>query len=349
MALKSRWRANGLALVGSLLFSLLAAELLLRLLRLGYNHAPLNPSASRHHEHPANFNFKAYSLQNEWGEFPIRTDRFGNRSLQGLCRFPPSGPQRHLVVLGDSFIEGFQVRDAESITGILQQRLCPEGIEVHNLGVSSYSPLLSQIQLREFVRDHPAGDGLLKGGTVLHVLYDNDHAGDQEYSSLLQRNPAGEPVVPADQQLSPFAQLARVSYLARLLRRAQLTSAELARQGSPPAEPLQGQAAAPAAECAVPLEQWRWSEAALKAIRDQVHAAGGRYVLSAIPTDPRKGPTLMPCYALLAERLGVPYLPVAAPLLDQPQRYYFRHDIHLNPAGNEVVAEQLLNGLAAQG
>ena len=85
MALKSRWRANGLALVGSLLLSLLAAELLLRLLRLGYNHAPLNPSASRHHEHPANFNFKAYSLQNEWGEFPIRTDRFGNRSLQGLC------------------------------------------------------------------------------------------------------------------------------------------------------------------------------------------------------------------------------------------------------------------------
>ena len=80
MALKSRWRANGLALVGSLLFSLLAAELLLRLLRLGYNHAPLNPSTSRHHEHPANFNFKAYSLQNEWGEFPIRTDRFGNRS-----------------------------------------------------------------------------------------------------------------------------------------------------------------------------------------------------------------------------------------------------------------------------
>ena len=35
MALKSRWRANGLALVGSLLLSLLAAELLLRLLQEG--------------------------------------------------------------------------------------------------------------------------------------------------------------------------------------------------------------------------------------------------------------------------------------------------------------------------
>ncbi|MEB3177112.1 MAG: SGNH/GDSL hydrolase family protein [Synechococcus sp.] len=347
MALKSPWRANALALTGSLLLSLLAAELLLRLLRLGYNHAPLNPSASRHHEHPANFSFKAYSLQNEWDEFPIRTDRFGNRSLQGLCRLSTSRPQRHLLVLGDSFIEGFQVRDAESITGILQQRLCPEGIEVHNLGVSSYSPLLSQIQLREYLRAHPAAAGLLQGGTVLHVLYDNDHAGDQEYGAQLQRNASGEPVVPAAQELSPLAQLARVSYLARLLRRAQLTSAELARQGRQP--PLQQPGPlAPAAECAVPEEQWHVTEAALRAIRDQVQAAGGRYVLSAIPTDPRKGPTLMPCYPLLAERLGVPYLPVAAPLLAQPQRYYFRHDIHLNPAGNRVVADQLFNGLAPQ-
>ena len=70
----------------------MGAELALRVLRLGFNNTPLNPSATRHHQHPTNYAFQAYSLQDEWGGFEIQTDRFGNRSLKGLCEFPAAGP-----------------------------------------------------------------------------------------------------------------------------------------------------------------------------------------------------------------------------------------------------------------
>ena len=329
----------------SLLVSLIIAEVVLRLLRLGYNNAPLNPSATRHHEHPANYRFSAYSLKDEWEGFSIRTDRYGNRSMQGLCRFPASGPSDHLLVLGDSFIEGFQVQDSDSITGRLQQALCTTGTEVHNLGVSSYSPVLSDIQLREFLQQHPRGLELLRGGTVLHVLYDNDHLGDQGYASQLGRDDDGELVVSADEQLTPLARLARISYLARLLRRAQLTAAELQQRPSDSAERGVDAPGAQTPPCRLPPQALEASSAALRRIRDRVTAAGGRYVLSAIPTDPRKGPTVLACYQELAQRLGVPFIPVAEPLLSQPQRYYFTHDIHLNPAGHERVADRLLEDL----
>ena len=45
-------RANLLLLIFSLAFCLVGAELVLRVLRLGLNNAPLNPSAARHHQPP---------------------------------------------------------------------------------------------------------------------------------------------------------------------------------------------------------------------------------------------------------------------------------------------------------
>lgn len=337
-------RANLLLLLFSLAFCLVGAELALRLLRLGFNNTPLNPSATRHHQHPTNYTFQAYSLQDEWGGFEIQTDRFGNRSLKGLCEFPAAGPKRHVLMLGDSFVEGFQVSDADSMAGQLQQQLCGAGVAVHNLGVSSYSPVLSEIQLREYQQQHPQGPVLLAGGVVVHVLYDNDLDGDQGYSSQLQPDSNGEMVVSSETQLSPLERLARVSYLARLLRRAQLTVTELGRRQeittaqSPVASSTGDQCPRSAAE----LEPTR---RALRAIRDRVAAAGGRYLISAVPSDPRKAPHLEPCFAQLAQELEVPYVPMAPELLRQPEAFYFTHDMHLNPQGNRYAAGQLLLAL----
>ena len=197
-------RANLLLLLFSLAFCLVGAELALRLLRLGFNNTPLNPSATRHHQHPTNYTFQAYSLQDEWGGFEIQTDRFGNRSLKGLCEFPAAGPKRHVLMLGDSFVEGFQVSDADSMAGQLQQQLCGAGVAVHNLGVSSYSPVLSEIQLREYQQQHPQGPVLFAGGVVVHVLYDNDLDGDQGYSNQLQPDSNGESWVSLETTNSPF-------------------------------------------------------------------------------------------------------------------------------------------------
>ena len=337
-------RANLLLLLFSLAFCLVGAELALRLLRLGFNNTPLNPSATRHHQHPTNYTFQAYSLQDEWGGFEIQTDRFGNRSLKGLCEFPAAGPKRHVLMLGDSFVEGFQVSDADSMAGQLQQQICGAGVAVHNLGVSSYSPVLSEIQLREYQQQHPQGPVLLAGGVVVHVLYDNDLDGDQGYSSQLQPDSNGEMVVSSETQLSPLERLARVSYLARLLRRAQLTVTELGRRQelttaqSPVASSAGEQCQRSAAELAP-------TRRALRAIRDRVAAAGGRYLISAVPSDPRKAPHLEPCFAQLAQELEVPYVPMAPELLRQPEAFYFTHDMHLNPQGNRYAAGQLLLAL----
>ena len=341
-------RANLLLLLFSVLFCLVGAELVLRLLRLGFNNTPLNPSATRHHQHPSNYAFQAYSLQNEWGGFEIQTDRFGNRSLQGLCVFPAAGPQRHLLLLGDSFVEGFQVSDADSMAGQLQQQLCGAGTAVHNLGVSSYSPVLSEIQLREYQQQHPKGSGLLAGGAVVHLLFDNDLDGDQDYSSQLKPDANGELVVSSDTQLSPLERLARVSYLARLLRRAQLTVTELGRRQEITTAQKTPAAAIAGDQCPRTAGELEPTRRALSAIRDRVASAGGRYLISAVPSDPRKGPHLEPCFAQLAKELQVPYVPLAPELLRQPQAFYFTHDMHLNPEGNSYAATQLLQALPAE-
>ena len=341
-------RANLLLLIVSLAFCLVGAELALRVLRLGFNNAPLNPSATRHHQHPSNYSFQAYSLQDEWGGFEIQTDRFGNRSLKGLCEFPAAGPKRHVLMLGDSFVEGFQVSDADSMAGQLQQQLCGAGVAVHNLGVSSYSPVLSDIQLREYQQQHPQGPELLAGGVVLHLLYDNDLGGDREYSSQLKPDDSGELIVSSEKALTPFAYLTRVSYVARLLRRAQLTVSELGRRQEIASAQKSSAAAISAEQCPRSAAELEPTRTALRAISDRVAAGGGRYLISAVPSDPRKGPHLEPCFAQLAQELDVPYVPMAPELLRQPQAFYFTHDMHLNPQGNRYAAGQLLQALPAE-
>ena len=115
-------RANLLLLLISFVVCLVGAELALRLLRLGFNNTPLNqrhsaPSASNQ------LHLSGLLAPERMGWFEIQTDRFGNRSLKDLCDFPDAGPKRHLVMLGDSFVEGFQV-SADSMAGQLQQQLC---------------------------------------------------------------------------------------------------------------------------------------------------------------------------------------------------------------------------------
>ena len=212
--------------------------------------------------------------------------------------------------------------------------------------MSSYSPVLSDIQLREYLQQHPQGPTLLEGGVVMHLLFDNDLDGDRDYGSQLKPDANGELVVSSETQLSPLERLARVSYLARLLRRAQLTVTELGRrQEQTSVSPAEAQTANRCPRAAVEMEP---TSRALSSIRDRVEAAGGRYVLSAVSSDPRKGPHLEPCFAQLANELQIPYVPLAPELLRQPQAFYFTHDMHLNPAGNRYAAHELLLALPVE-
>ena len=63
----------------------LFCEAYLRISRRGFNVQPINPSSYNHHEHPKNFQFRAYHPSKEWGGFLISFDEFGNRKIDGIC------------------------------------------------------------------------------------------------------------------------------------------------------------------------------------------------------------------------------------------------------------------------
>ena len=139
-----------------------------------------------------------------------------------------------------------------------------------------------------------------------------------------------------------------MSYLARLLRRAQLTVMELLRRQEITSAQRNPAAAIAADQCPRSAAELEPTGRALRAIRDRVAAAGVQYLISAVPSDPRKGPHLEPCFAQLAQELEVPYVPMASELLRQPQAFYFTHDMHLNPQGNRYAAGQILQALPAE-
>lgn len=91
----------------------------------------------------------------------------------------------HTIILGDSFVEGFQVQDSDTIAGKLQFLYCDKGIKVSNLGVSSYSPLLSYIQICHRLNNNDLLLEKSKVNKIIHILYDNDISSDNEYSNIL--------------------------------------------------------------------------------------------------------------------------------------------------------------------
>ena len=92
-------RSDLLFLVGSIFVCILGSEFFLRIVKLGYNSSPLNPSNIVHHEHPKNFSFTAYSPLGEWDGFVIKTNELGDRIVDSCSKEKQSG---QVILLGDS-------------------------------------------------------------------------------------------------------------------------------------------------------------------------------------------------------------------------------------------------------
>ena len=86
----NKQKYNFITFILSVIFSLIGSEILLRLLDLGYNNGPLNPSKTSHHEHPYNFKFTSYSPQGEWDNILVEYDEFGNRVIDRNCELNSS-------------------------------------------------------------------------------------------------------------------------------------------------------------------------------------------------------------------------------------------------------------------
>lgn len=78
-----------------------------------------------------------------WGghQYRLATNSLGarDRSVREVAKVA-AGPR--LAVIGDSFTEGVGLPYDQTVAGLLQQALSPQGTEVVNFGVSSYSPVI---------------------------------------------------------------------------------------------------------------------------------------------------------------------------------------------------------------
>jgi lysophospholipase L1-like esterase len=138
-----RW----LLVVASLLGSLAVAEVAFRAFWIKRATVASGLEDPHFHHRPRPYSEQRYTSP----EFDatVRTNRFGLRGPDPAIP-KPSGTLR-LLVLGDSYTVGYNVREEETFAALIEQRLRARGlpVEVINAGVSGYSPLLHYISLRD--------------------------------------------------------------------------------------------------------------------------------------------------------------------------------------------------------
>ena len=178
------------AFVGSTLLVLGSVEIGMRLIhgkKLGIEAGIGDPHF--HHRLPPNHDTHYYS-----NEFDV-TIHTNSRGLRGPDPVMPKPKDRiRILMLGDSFTFGFPVRDDETFAHLIEQGLQAKGypVEVVNGGVSSYSPLLEYILLRDEL--------LALEPDIVMVWYDRaDLQDDAQYEKNLLFNARGE-ITGADPQ-----------------------------------------------------------------------------------------------------------------------------------------------------
>ena len=331
---------NFFVFIFSFLFCLIGSEFLLRFLNLGFNLAPAKPSRLSHHEHPYNSSYVSFSKKNEWKDFIISFDKYGNRELDIDCG---NIKDFEIIFIGDSFTEGFTVNNKDSFPGLIQKELCSSAL-VHNLGVSSYSPLLSFIHLKNQNKINPKIN-INEGSIIIHTLYDNDFEEDKKYSKLLKNsdNPAEFFI---SNESNYLRNILRNSYLARLILRFHLTIQAL--NQNPDLYIDKGvRKFRPDDECKVVNKNLEMTKNYIKYIKKFIEDKKGSYYLTAIPHDSRRGfqNTNFSCFKDIALELKIPFINPPKDFFDKPSENYFIFDMHINIKGNKLLAKEILKTL----
>src|SRR3989338_2577369 len=106
----------------------------------------MGPSASSHHDLARNYHGTEF-----WGvTYPFFTNNLSfSDSVVRTVSLGTSTPR--LVFIGDSFTEGLGVPWKQTFVGRIEEALAPQGIEVLNAAVASYSPLLYYNKIRYWI------------------------------------------------------------------------------------------------------------------------------------------------------------------------------------------------------
>lgn len=206
------WIKNVLTILVSTLIAFLIAEVFLRIIGVGYGNAPLERSHTYHHVHPNNYQFLMHDPNGEYGGFHVYYDNLGFRVADEASHTNELiDEDKAIIFMGDSFTEGNQVPYNETFASLVSERL---GVPSVNFGVSSYSPLIYELQVKNIVSQFNAN-------TVVLQIYSNDFSSDQSYfkDAILKKNE----IIGIDGGANNvIITIARKSYLARFIRKSQL-------------------------------------------------------------------------------------------------------------------------------
>jgi hypothetical protein len=350
---KKVWRvaSNAVLVVVAVLFGCVLSEVGLRLAGIGYGHSPIEASRRLHHEHPKNYRFVVWSPSNEFGGHSVSYDseryRVDEDATPSSRAATPHG--RRIAFLGDSFTEANSVAWRDSFIGQLQ-RANPD-LTVRNYGVSSFAPLQYLIQMRQDVPAFHPTDVVLQ-------LYWNDFGDDYIYLRLANSRDldAITGIDGGDQSLA--ITILRYSYLARLIRRSELTLLHLIEFGNtvqPDHFP----------DTSLPAQTKEWTQhgvtgtqdltwALLETIRRETEKQGARFHLFIIPDKIAAqrnaccaDDKLSAIVADFAHSEGISYIDLAKAFGEQSDqaRLFWQHDIHLSAPGNLVAARAIADKL----
>ena len=249
--------------------------------------------------------------------------------------------------MGDSYVEGFQVKDSQTIAGKLQNVYCDQGIKVSNLGVSSYSPILSYVQICHRLKNKNLILEKSKVHKIVHILYDNDISDDLKYANSFSSSiPC--PTVSTKRTFSPMLILSRNSYLARFFQRVRLTiEVMMKKDRNVGLDIASSNRFSPSENCNESSEHLINISKYIEKIKDLSISYDADYFLSAVPSDSRKSKkTNYSCFQQIAKLAGVEFIPAPIELFRQPDIYYFEKDIHLNASGNKIFASGIFEAIS---
>jgi lysophospholipase L1-like esterase len=96
----------------------------------------------------------AYSDSAIWGgkKYTVHTDSLGFKSDR-VKNTPATADNRRILIIGDSFTEGLGVEHVDTFAGRIAAALAPQGVDVFNAGVSSYSPIIYWRKTKYLIED----------------------------------------------------------------------------------------------------------------------------------------------------------------------------------------------------
>jgi hypothetical protein len=333
------WIKNGITILFSTFIALFCAEILLRILDIGYGNAPLENSTKYHHVHPSNYNFLMHDPNAEYGGYYVYYDDLGFRVRNKTSQtFQFSDEENAIIFLGDSFTEANQVTYDETFVSLVGEEL---GFPSVNFGVSTYSPLIYKLQIENIV-------SRFLGNSVILQVFSNDFGGDMSYFNKAVFD--GDKIIGIDGgSNNELIVLARNSYLLRFVRKSQLLIKKILSNSNTNTGKF---TSAFDYEQNITDSQLKNTVQIIKHIKENLAKQGKKLYVFLIPSkslslnnDCCLKDALYTRFYTALEKVNINTIDVKSSFenIDNQDKLFFEKNIHLTSHGHKVIANSIIS------